>query len=335
MPKKWNSDAKPGDKLLALYSLLLYAKRPFSMTELAEELNCSKQTVGRLLVQFESAHFGKLQRTQRGKEAFFQISRPTRPPLICLDHDGLQQIMLCRDLLRHMLPPSIKKQVDRTVQQASAYTEEEGAVFTSIARPLHKGRIDYAPHEMTLQTLLCAITEQRVCIVKYQSARHKEVREYEYAPRQLLSFHDSFQVSGWIVQPKGKAHPVLEHATTLAVHRCKEVTLTRRTSEHLPAPAVQESGLFGIMEDEPFAARIRFGQSAATYIAEREWSSEQKVTWHKDGSITLTLLAQSPAELISWVLGFEAEAEVLSPKWLREAMVEKITNMVARYTSPA
>ena len=86
-----------------------------------------------------------------------------------------------------------------------------------------------------------------------------------------------------------------------------------------------------MMEDEPFTARIRFDKAAATYVAEREWSDGQKVTFHKDGSITLAVTARSHVEFISWILSFGDVAEVLSPKWLRDAVVEKASALAALY----
>ena len=48
MGSKWNRDVKPSERLLALYSMLLFSGRTVSLTELARELECSKQTVRRL-----------------------------------------------------------------------------------------------------------------------------------------------------------------------------------------------------------------------------------------------------------------------------------------------
>lgn len=68
MPPKRNSDATAGEKLLALYSLLLFSEREFSLTELAERLRCSKQTVLRLLDQLEAGAWqGSIRETRNGR----------------------------------------------------------------------------------------------------------------------------------------------------------------------------------------------------------------------------------------------------------------------------
>jgi predicted DNA-binding transcriptional regulator YafY len=77
--------------------------------------------------------------------------------------------------------------------------------------------------------------------------------------------------------------------------------------------------------------RVKFSSVAATYVAEREWSEDQKVTTHKDGSITLAMTARSPAEVISWVLSFADAAELLSPKRLRDDLAGLAATLAARY----
>lgn len=93
---------------------------------------------------------------------------------------------------------------------------------------------------------------------------------------------------------------------------------------HLP-------GAFGLLEGDPFKARIRFSPAVSTYVAERRWSEDQHITVHKDTSVTLSLTARSRQELLAWVLGFGEHAQVLSPAWLRRELQDKLTAMLELY----
>lgn len=55
MPSKLDPDARTGDKLLRLFRKLLFDNRRHFQQDLARELNCSPQTVIRLMEQIESA----------------------------------------------------------------------------------------------------------------------------------------------------------------------------------------------------------------------------------------------------------------------------------------
>ena len=107
-----------------------------------------------------------------------------------------------------------------------------------------------------------------------------------------------------------------EKPTTLALHRIKACTATRREAcvPDIPEP---DNATFGIMAGDPFTAVVRFAPVAATYVAERQWSAQQTIEFHDDGSLTLHVQGQSVPEFLSWVLSFGKAAEVLSPEWLR------------------
>ena len=333
MGKKWNPDSKPAEKLLALYTMLLFSGREASLTELATELNCSKQAVIRLVDQLEASRFGKLLRSKRGREAVYRLDRPKRLPKISLNAEGLYQLALCRDFILHLLPDRMRNSVDATLQQASAFLpEDSGLEFLEKAgESFVKGCINYTPFQGILETLMRGIREHKVCIVRYKADLNRESKEYEYAPKRLVAFQGAIHIAGWVVTDKGTAQAVHDAPTSLALHRLQGVELTRRATRHLPEPQKENQGAFGLMADELFTARVRFDKSAATYVAEREWSADQKIFQHQDGGITLTMTSRSPAELAAWVLSFGDTAEALSPGWLRERLARQARNLAARY----
>ena len=55
MGKKWDGDATPAEKLLSLFSMLLFNNRAYSLSELSglDKLNMSKASVSRLVRQLE------------------------------------------------------------------------------------------------------------------------------------------------------------------------------------------------------------------------------------------------------------------------------------------
>lgn len=339
MPKKWNQDAKPAEKLLALYSLLLFTGRTMSLTQLSEELDCSKQAVLRLLTQLEASPFGKLVREKQGRESIYSIHRPQTLPKISLAPEGLAHLALCRDFLLHLLPTSVQSIMEETLQHASAYVADDGTTSQAAGgksggKSFTKGYINYTPFQESIQTILKAIHQQKVCIIQYKSGLQADVKTYEIAPKLLATRRDALYIHAWVVTERGT--PVLRHdsPTIFAVHRLQDIVLTRRNTGHLPE-VKEEHNTFGFMMDsdaEPFSVSIAFAPSAATYVAERHWSEEQNIAVHEDGSLTLTMLANSHLEVVSWVLSFGANAEVLDPAWLRDEVAQEVANLATKYT---
>ncbi|MCL1822351.1 MAG: WYL domain-containing protein, partial [Prolixibacteraceae bacterium] len=69
----------------------------------------------------------------------------------------------------------------------------------------------------------------------------------------------------------------------------------------------------------------------AAYVEERTWSADQNFERQPDGSLILTFQARSHLEVLSWVLGFGAQAEVLAPDWLRVEMLAAVKNLAGVY----
>ena len=334
MPKKWNKDSGPGEKLLRLFSLLLFSHERYSLTALAEILECSKQTVLRLIDQLECSGWAKVRREDDGRRALFWIERPGSMPKVSLNAEGLQELMLCRNFLEHMLPKSLDSRADTALRQASAYLPEGDAVSVAgtgaLGGAVSKGRIDYAAFRSFLPPLLQAISEKIVCEVAYKSPHAEELRVFDFAPMRLLAHGESLYIAGWEVKPKGTPLPVHEDPTTLLAHRIRNVRLTRRTWTDLPEP--NNTGNFGFMHGKPFSVSVAITTpEAVAYVSERIWSEDQKLDSQTDGSLHLTMTAHSAPEVVSWILSLGSAAEVLTPQWLRDEVAGEIALLHARY----
>lgn len=333
MGEKWN-DSRPAEKLLALYTMMLVNPAPMTLTSMAHKLDCSKQTIGRLIDQLESSNFGKIIRNKHGRENAYSLARPRRLPCVSLSAEGLTQLALCREFLLRLLPPAMARQMENSLNQAAAYLPENSVFTCGIGASATKGRIDYAPFEKILQTLIKAIATQKVCRVCYQSKRHQPAKEYDFAPKRLIAFHESILVQGYIVAEKGPVKCMYESPSLLALHRFVACAPTQRKADCLPEPESIDFSMLGIMRHEPFSFAVRFSTKAATYAAERKWSEDQEVEDLPDGEIIVRATASSEAECVAWVLSFGDACEVLEPQWFRELIAEKIASMAELYRKP-
>lgn len=335
MPPKQDQDSKPAEKQLKLYTMLLFSGHEMSLTELAKELSCSKQTVGRMLDQLEYSKFGKLLRTMHGREAYYSLDRPKKLPQLSLDSEGLRQLALCRAFLLHLLPQSMQDNMKKALREASAYLPEDADTgideMESVGQAFTKGLIDYSPFQDMLREIIEAIRHRKVCVIEYRPSIHVSERRYFFAPQKLVAYREALYVRGWMVTDKGRAALRHEAPANLAVHRMVKVEVTRRGTEHLPQNTDCGDGCFGLMNGDPFHVRVRFVPSAATYVFERHWSDDQSIDLSEDGSLTLTMTARSRAEVVAWVLSFADTAEVLEPAWLRDEIAERASRIWKSY----
>ena len=333
MPRKLNQDASPSRKLLGLFSILLFSGEWRSLPELARIFNCSKQTITRLIEEIELSHEARIERETRGRTLHFRMRTPKTRPNVSLTPSEISQLVLCRDLVVHLLPEALRESVERTIRHATVLLPEpdkRDEALDSCVQVSVRGEIDYTPFHGFLDTLLQAMRTRHVCEVTYQAANRDAPKTYEIAPMRFVAYREALYISAWKVTPKGTPEPV--HAMLLALHRLQGVTPTRRMFD-LPQPPEGTEHLFGLMSQAPFQAEIRFDRTVAPDGRERKSSKNQELVDLETGGVLLHLEARSENELLSWVLSFGTHAELLAPEHLRHQIAVDLAELVATYSA--
>lgn len=332
MPEKLAPHVSPAARMLNLYGLLLFSGRQYSLPQLARMLRCSKQTVLRMLEQIEMSRTVMVESWREGRRKWVRVKTPTTPPRVCLDARAIQLLLLCRDFVCHLLPPELQEEVGQTIARTTtllADPEDRSQAFTSVAQASAKGMVDYSGREDLVHTLLTAMTEHRVCRVRYHSPKRPKPREYAVAPLFFLSHHAALYLRCWRMTEDGPAEVVYDNML-LAMHRLLAVELTERRFD--PPPELPEQGqAFGLMQGEPFRVRLKVGPSAAAYVRERRWSEDQRLTALPGGGMLVEFTATSRPEVASFALSFGPEAELLAPEDLRAEVAGMIRQMAAIY----
>lgn len=326
--------ASPSEKLIALYSLLLFSRYPLSLTYISEHLQCSKQSVLRLIERIENSGYGRITREKKGRETVYILSKPRNLPKISINSEGLYQLALCRNFLMNMLPQKMKMNIDALIQETSAYLSDEPVTedFLSVGDVYTKGSVDHTPYQNILDTIIEAIRKHRVCKIIYSPTANTGEKLYYLAPHRITAFHDNLYVIGRLVTDKGVAEPVNDHNNTFLLHRFKNAEITHRNTDLVPLITENSEGAFGWCDGGPvFEAKIRFKKEVAAYVTSRTWSNKQKVEYLENGDFILTMSVRSRNELVSWVLGFEDRAELLEPQELRQRIADTAAKLVDIY----
>ncbi len=307
MPAKMDPDGAPGVKLLRLFRKLLVDGNKHYQVDLASELQCSPQTILRMANDIERVIGTNLESGTEQRRRWYRITSNKKNKL-GLEYEELRYLAICRDLAKSALPEHIQKRVDDTIFSLSVLmNEQESADVKSRFAFFSKGRIDYSPHYTKLETLLKAMEDHRVCLIKYKASGRDIVKEHKFAPSSFISMNQAIYALGALLTDDFSE---VRFFTNLAVHRMKGVSLMNRLYEG-DFPDV-DSGTFGLPWHEPKVFRIRFkAGKAADYVSERIWADKQKIEMHDDGSIILHITTRSEPELMAWVRSFGTEAELI------------------------
>lgn len=186
----------------------------------------------------------------------------------------------------------------------------------------------YDEHLDLLWDVMDGLIRQLRCKMRYRSPRKKSPTTRLIEPLTLLTHKQGL----YLLAREAGADKVL----TFAIDRIVSFEPTKETFEYPKkyGPEKQVEGAFGIVAgDEEVRVRIRFAADIAHLIAERTFHPGQKITRHKDGSLTLEMkLTALGAELNGFVLSYGSKAEVIEPAELREQIAAELKEAAKRYS---
>jgi len=333
MPPKNDQYSTPSQKILNLFSILLFTGRKYSLSQLSTNLGCSKQTILRMTDELSRTHGVKLKDWMENGQKWFQIESSARPH-VSFSPREIQLLGMCKELVWHLLPKGIRAEVEETLNKSTAFLPEMAKrdnALDSICEVSVKGAIDYTPFQEFIERFFEAIKNKMVCEVIYKAPYRYEARVYHFAPVKILSYRESLYISGYQVTEKGK--PEIVHEMILAIHRMQGLSVLGRVFDFEcdSNSSIKKEKLFGFMEDEALQVAIKFRPDVVQYVRERKWSDQQTIKEYKDGSILLEFSAQSELEVISWVLSFGKQAVLIKPKDLKQKIVQEVSNMMDSY----
>jgi len=309
----------------------MYTGKRHYLIDLARELDCSKQTIMKMMEDIDRSYSVRVEKGKDGRRVWYQIQTPRNKPQTALSEEEISNLLLCKEMVSHLLPEGLSRKVDETIHKTTALLpdlDNRAQAFESLTGVILKGSIDYSPQEGIITTLLNAIANKDVCEIKYKALARDEERLHYFAPLKIKSYREALYVTGWTVDIRPKdAEPI--HEMHLPIHRFSAAERVRKKHS---IKGKETSHYFGFPENEPFRVKVRLSPEAGTYVKERRWSSDQIATNLDDGRCELEFTAQSETEVLSWVLGFGANIEILEPEDLRAAVQSELESTLGYYS---
>ena len=191
--------------------------------------------------------------------------------------------------------------------------------------PFSKFAKDYSGKEKIIESLTEAMLQKKTCHVKYHSFSDNKIKEFKIDPLNFFERKGGLYIFARITR--------FGDIRMLAVERIQAIELTNDSFVYPDDfdPEAALSSAFDIIYDDPIEAKIWFSAAQARYVKERQWAKEQKIKEQKDGSIILEMKTSGFWDVKKWALSFGAEAEVLEPKELREAIGNEIKKVMGVY----
>ena len=334
MPEKIDYYRSYGQKLISLFAKLLFTQRSHSLIELSRMLNCSKQTVMRLVDDIRRSYGVDVEEHIKGRRKYYSLKRlSSAKPEMNLTGEEINALYMCKAFSEHLLGTKFLEEATRGLEKSEAsITSGKPAAIDCLAS-FNAGSIDYSPFQDSIRTLIEAINNRQICKLSYKALMAKRARIFYIKPLKIFSHKDALYLHANLARKPGKLYKEPEFNPLLAIHRIRKVTLTTRL---FTAPENYDfhnafARNFGVMKDGSFRVEVEFTGWAAQYVAERTWSPDQEVK-RNNGKTVLTFSASSEPEVTSWLLSFGDKAKINNPPCLvkkAKAQIENIANIYA------
>ncbi len=335
MPKKRDMDKSYGEKVIRLFAGLMFSGRPRSLTELANTLNCSKQTILRILRDIESSYQVQVERTERGREAIFCIKGQKPPPAAYLTPNEMNILWMCHAFTERLLGKKMFEEAKEALDKSRALLKDPGYIYDANFACMYSGSIDYTKHQDTISSLIKAMNDRSLCKVVYKSPWNPKPKTFYIKPLKLFSYKEALYLHALRAKdPWQKKYVEPEFDPVLAIHRFKKVEIDD-SKAHFEVPKQYDfqkafNQTFGIIKDGKFVVEAEFTGWAAVYVEERVWSADQEIT--RDGDkVRIRFTASSEPEIVSWILSFGEEGRLLGPVDVQERIKERIAKMNLSY----
>jgi predicted DNA-binding transcriptional regulator YafY len=317
-----------GNQFARQWRLLQFLGRPegLAVEDAARRLGCAIRTVWRDLRVLQDAGF-PIHDERDGRRGLWKVEKAflDRLPLP-LSLTEVVALLVSRDLLdggggpfgpsltsaldkvRALLTPRALDLVDRMAAAVGART---------VGAKLQLGAGEH------VAALHRALAERRTLRMRYYSLSRDAESERAVDPYHLTYFNGALYLVAY-------CH-VRQDVRVFAVDRIRAVAALGDTFTP-PADFDAEAywrGAWGIVRGDLVAVRAVFSSVVAPHIRGRLWHASQELRELAGGRLELRMTVADTLEVRRWLMGFGAEAEVLAPQALREAIRREAERLVA------
>jgi predicted DNA-binding transcriptional regulator YafY len=302
-------------------------KQRISVTQLAEEMECSEKTIRRDIQEMELEYgapwiihdnhviCGSPKHQSIQLEGYWFTSQELNT-LLVLNHtlSGLPQGVLTQQLKAFK-----EKVIDLLGNTTTALS------FINKIKLLEKSPrvIEASQFNRIVESLQSATQIQ----ISYWDRNNDRITIRRLSPQQLVRYRDRWLLDAWCHQKNA--------IRTFSLDAIQQIELTKQaiypvSKEELKQHFETSYGIFAGEASQQ--AVIRFTPFIARWIQNEIWHPDQQACWLKDGSYQVSIPYQNDTELVQDLMKYGAEVEVIQPKELREKIKLQLKKALSLYS---
>ena len=292
------------DRIFAIL-LTLQHRRRVRAQDLADQFEVSKRTIYRDLSALNQMG---IPLAALPGEGFELLEGYTIPPLMFTENEAVAMILGSR-LLSQQASGSLIKSADSALAKIKVVLPEQvrarsEALTSIIGFVTPKAKFDLDDPQLLL--IQKAIQEKRVLHLRYRGYQKEEVSERDVEPHQLFYADGLWYLEAYCRMRKGRRD--------FRFSRMEKVTVLKETFRKRSIGEAQAQPIIVI--------KVRFTPNAVRWVRERQHYGYQGDEKETPQGVVMVYHVNKETEILPWVLGWGASAEVLSPLEVRDTLRE-------------
>jgi proteasome accessory factor B len=300
---------------------------PLSIYDIADRFSVNPRTALRYLQALQRAGEPLYEETV-GKRKLWRLSTTARRQSITLTTAQMVALFLSRRVFDFLAGTGFKEDLDDVFRKLEATLKRKDfaavrnldrKVFdVNEARHLYEGRIE------DVNDIITALLREDRLRVTHEGVSGGR-KTFTLDPYTLLVYKKGLYLAGF-----SHHHGEIR---TFALDGFREVEWLRGDRFEYPTdyrPQQLTEGAFGLIRGEPARVRILFAERVGRYVRRRQWHPTQQFRLEGD-RCEMTMDTHGTTEIVSWVLGFGDQAEVMEPVDLRKAVASELRRACERY----
>jgi len=308
-------------RIQKLHNILAVARHPVAREILQEKLQCSEDTVKRIIADSQDFLDAPIIYDQKTKGYFYDTinGHQYELPGLWFNASEMHALLAAYQLLSNVKPGFLEPHIEPLKQRIQTILKKEhydtNNVFEKI-RILQIGAREYNQKQFALVTT--ALLSQKQLIIHYLGRARNTETQRTISPQRLIYYRDNWYLDAWCHKR--------EALRSFALDCVQQTQLTQEKSKNCSNDQLEQhfSNAYGIFGGKATqTAKLRFTVECARWVAKEQWHPHQNGQFELDGSYVLEIPYSDPRELIMDILKHGADVEVISPPILRQEVANR------------
>lgn len=301
-------------RILSLFSSL----RKYSSAELIDKLNSQEdeksvsiRQIQRDLLAIMSAGI-PLQIDKEGSARFYSLPREYRNIVpTTFEENEVLSLYILKDLMSSLKNSRLQQDINKLIAKLESAVPGKLYLEQQLSTDISPGRYVNSIPDDIISKIVHAITDPQWDRVTYRSIAASSTKTYVVSFCRLINHFGRLYVIAW--------HPKHNSYLTLAADAIEDV---HTVSDHpLPLHTFSEQDYiqqrFGVYGGSVEEIILKISPGAVNFFTKRLWHPTQEFIPKSKGYVLLRMFAPVTPELLSWIMGWAHELQVLKPLRLK------------------